>query len=73
MLECKNAEQYSIHNTVYMVFFILTVFLNIDHYKFYMYEAHFYADLIGASPVFIACKSGKLFMCFTRLLNMNVH
>ena len=52
--------------------FCLTVFLDFDHYKFYVCEAHFHDELIGASPVIIACNLGKLFAFFTRLLNVNV-
>ena len=34
--------------------FCLTVSLDIDHYKFYVLEAHFHAESIGASPMIIA-------------------
>ena len=57
--------------TMYGVFCV-TVFLDFDSYEFYVCEAHFCAESIGASPVIIACNLGKLFMFFTRLLNVKV-
>ena len=41
--------------------FCLTAFSDFDRYKFYVCEAHFRAELIGASPAIIACNSKKLF------------
>ena len=55
--------QSSMPFTMYGVFH-LTVFLDFDCCKFYVCEAHFHAEAIGASPVIIACNSGKLFMFF---------
>ena len=40
--------------------FYLTVFSDFDRYKFYVCEASFRAESIGASPVIIAYNSGKL-------------
>lgn len=40
--------------TMYMYgIFLLTVFSDSDHYKFYLCEAHFHAERIGASPMII--------------------
>ena len=50
--------------TVYMysVFYLLiTTFSDFDRYKFQAHEAHFHSELIGTSPMIIACNSGKLF------------
>ena len=52
--------------------FCLTVFSDFDCYTFYTCEAHFRAESIGAGPMIIACSLGKLFACFTRILNVNV-
>ena len=41
--------------------FCLTVFSDYDCYRFYLCEAHFHAESIGACPGIIACNSGKLF------------
>ena len=49
--------------TVYGVFG-LTTFSDFDRSKFWVYEAHFCAESIAASPMTIACKTGKLFAFF---------
>ena len=51
--------QNSIPFTMYGVF-CLTVFSDFNHYKFWVCEAHFHAESIGASSMIIACNSGKV-------------
>ena len=69
VLECR--ERSKICCSQCMMLFA-TVFSDFDCYKFAVREAHFWAESIGASPVIIACKLGKLFKFFTRLLRVNV-
>ena len=57
-LECREREWYAIHNEWVFCF---ATFANSYMYKLIVPEAHFYADMIGASPTVIACKMAKLF------------
>ena len=57
--ECRKESR-----SQYMVVFYLTTFPDVNHSKFQVYEVHFHAESIGASPVIIACKTGELFWIF---------
>ena len=60
----ERRERRSVCRSHCMVFFCLTVSSDFNRYKFYVCEAHFRAESIGASPVIIACNLGKLFAFF---------
>ena len=61
VLEC--GERRTVCHSQCMVF-CLTAFSDFNRYKFYVCEAHFYSESIGASPMIAACNSGKLFAFF---------
>ena len=54
----------------YAYVFGLTVFSDFDRYKFYVCEAHFRAELIGAGLMIIVGNSGKVFAFFTLGVSM---
>ena len=51
--------------------FCFTTFSSVHNYKFYIWQVHFHAQSIKASPVTIACKTAKLFVF--SLINIDIH
>ena len=57
----ENADRCAVHN---VWCFMFSYFTKLQSLQILGYEAHFRAESIGASPVIVAFKTGKLFSFF---------